>query len=376
MIGMTPGMFIGVKCEGFGLGMSVCFNVAAAWLRWACVVEESYTLCFLSVIVNAAGAWTILSLPSQISQQRFRKEQWTLTTSIMVQANYFGWLLGAVIPPQFKTVAALKSMCLWQAILATPVLILMVVCYRRATPSDKVEGSEMRHEESVETLGEDVAGGHGLGDGSFFKLAVTCLKHPRLFWQVLACGMLGGVSFTQPSAVVEILEAFGIDNSVSVWVNVAFIGVGVISGLTIGKFCTNPKNYGYVLKALFIISSICSVLCAVLAEVGFIKPDSNVVLFVIMFLSAGIGATSLGFIGIAIEATAMYPVGAGYACWAIEIVVQALGGGLGFVCGGKSGFAKLAAVTVASTILIILSYQEPPKEGSLTQDSHGVPVSA
>jgi len=365
MVGMTPGMFIGVKCEGLALGFSVCMNVGSAWLRWICVDSGSYDLCLVSVLVNAAGAWTILALPAQISQQRFHKDQWTLTTSIAVQANYFGWLIGAILPPQFKTEEAIVKMCLVQAVIATPILVIMFLCYRPASKLDKEEGSVRRQELSASVLGEDIAGGHSMDDGSFCKLFMTCLRHPMYFFQVLGFGALGGVSFAQPSAAIFILGNYGFENDVSFWVNVAFIGVGVISGLVIGKLCTDAAKFGMVLKSLFVGCTVCNGLCAALAESGFISSDNMVSLYITMFLSAGVGMTSLGFIGVAIEAAALYPVGAGYACWFVEIIVQAVGGGLCFWVNDRHGFTKLAAVSALSTLLVFLCYREPPKEGTL-----------
>jgi len=366
MVGMTPGMFIGVKCERLALLFSVSMNVGAAWLRWICVKNGSYDLCLVSVLVNAAGAWTILALPAQISQQRFRREQWALTTSIAVQANYAGWLAGSIVPPQMKSDEAMISMCFWQAVIGTPILVIMLACYRPAPGVDKAEGSVIRHDLSAAALGDAGAGSHDMGDGSFFKLFVTCCRHPLYFVQVLACGMLGGVSFAQASAAVFILDIYGFGNETAFWVNVAFIGAGVTSGLVIGKLCTDAAKFGVVLKCLFLGCTVCNVLCAILAESGFISGDDRASLYVIMLLSAGVGATSLGFIGVAIEAAALYPVGAGYACWFVEIIVQAVGGGLGFWVNDEHGFTKLASVTAVATLLLFLSYRSPPKEGALT----------
>merc|ERR1712063_28817 len=85
--------------ECFGVGFSVFMNGASTWIRWASVCLQSMPLCSLSVVVSAAGAWTILSLPGQLSQRRFPRILWTLIASIAVQANYLGWLVGALIPP-------------------------------------------------------------------------------------------------------------------------------------------------------------------------------------------------------------------------------------------------------------------------------------
>merc|ERR1712046_210300 len=129
------------------------------------------------------------------------------------------------------------------------------------------------------------------------------------------------------------------------YVNLAFIGVGVISGIVIGQRCDNPNHFGRVLKVLFLGCTACLVLCSLITELGLVKTAKNTSLGLLIFLSAGAGMTSLGFIGIAIEAAALYPVGAAYACWFVEILVQAIGGGLGFWVNDKHGFTKLAGLT-------------------------------
>merc|ERR1712183_349324 len=105
---------------------------------------------------------------------------------------------------------------------------------------------------------------------------------------------------------------------------------------------------------LFIGCRVCLILCSFITEIGLVEKAKNVSLGLIMFLSAGAGMTSLGFIGIAIEAAAQYPVGAAYACWFVEILVQAIGGGLGFWVNDEHGFTKLAGLALLGTILILL----------------------
>merc|ERR1712070_1310576 len=99
----------------------------------------------------------------------------------------------------------------------------------------------------------------------------------------------------------------------------AFIGVGVLSGILIGQYCNDARNFGIMLKFLFILCTACNVACAIIADIGFIH-KGNASLAIMIALSAGSGAASLGFIGIGIEAAALYPAGPGYACWAVELV--------------------------------------------------------
>ncbi|CAE8703893.1 unnamed protein product, partial [Polarella glacialis] len=81
------------------LSVSVCLNTLCAWIRWIGVKRRSYSLCLLSALVSGAGAAPILPCPAQLSQQRFPPHRWSLTTTLAIQANYTGWMLGCVLVP-------------------------------------------------------------------------------------------------------------------------------------------------------------------------------------------------------------------------------------------------------------------------------------
>jgi len=355
VLGMTPGTFVAVKYERLALSFSVFVNLTSIWLRWICVHSHVFKLCSVSMLINAAATWTILALPAQISQGRFRKDQRALTTSIALQASYLGLLLSVVLPPQFRGAEKFVPFCLWQAIIMSPLVVLMLVCYRQ-------QGSAGRQELSESVSGEDIEGGHDMvDDASFCKLFRTCYRHPMYFFQVLACGLLGAVSLVQPTTAVFILRSNGFENDVAIWLNLASIGVGVISGLVVGKLCVNAAKFGLVLKCSFLGCTVCNALCAVLAGTGFVNP------YVITILSAGIGMTSQGVIGVAIEHATSYPVGAGYACWFVMLVVYGGAGGLGlWVFEDEQGFTKLTSVTAVATLLIFACQREPPRKSAST----------
>lgn len=365
VVGMTPGMFWGIKSEGSAVGFSIAMNVCSAWLRYASVVLESYELCLVSTIVNGIGAWTILCLPAQVSQQRFHPSQWTLTTSMIVQANYAGWLLGALIPAHTMfDPASVKSSCFVQALATTPVPILFLAFYRPVSDDKAQRAAESRAEHSicsnsVASAGvddEDTRGG-AMGEGSFCQLFSVCMRYPLFVVQVVAYGLIGGVSFAQPSATAAIMTSYGFEDSLSGWITVCFIGAGVISGLILGKECSEPLHFGVVLKALFVAAAVSTVLSAILCHIGYVDADNTASFVVFMLLSAVAGATTLGFIGIAIEAAALYPVGAGYACWVVQFITYAVGGSLGFVVCNADGFITLGSISTVAAVLVLLSYR-------------------
>lgn len=120
-------------------------NVSSAWVRWLGLRSRSYSVCLLSAVLNAAGAWVILPLPAQLSQQRFPPAWWTFTTSLAIQANYTGWLLGSVLPPTFVHDAeSMESFMLVQAICSLPVIVSFLLFYRPPKYSDRLAGESSR----------------------------------------------------------------------------------------------------------------------------------------------------------------------------------------------------------------------------------------
>lgn len=201
------------------------------------------------------------------------------------------------------------------------------------------------------------AHGDTLTDGGFRALFKVSVTYPRFLLQVLACGILGGVSFAQPAAAVFILESYGFGEGVTTLVNVAYIGAGVAAGVLFGMYCSDARRFGVILKALFLICTATLSACAVLAATGSVRGGDRKSLLMIIVLSAISGMAALGFIGIGIEAAALYPVGPGYACWAIEIIIQGVGGALNYTALNKDGFTILAMSTGFAALLMLVGYR-------------------
>merc|ERR1711957_882758 len=107
---MTPSMWLSDRHESISLRTGTVATVAAAWIRWWGLRLQSFGLCLLSQILVGYGACPVSTCPGKISHQRFRPELRALTTSIMVQANYFGWLLGSSMPPMFVVQGSAESL--------------------------------------------------------------------------------------------------------------------------------------------------------------------------------------------------------------------------------------------------------------------------
>jgi len=177
--------------------------------------------------------------------------------------------------------------------------------------------------------------------------------------QIVACGILGGVSFAVPGCNDAILSHLGFSSRVTSWVNLAFMASGVLSGLLLGYKCNSPSHYGIILKVIFCLCMVA--LTALAAFVKLVRPtDDNLShLLVIFVLTAIAGATSLGFIGIGIEAAALYPVGGTYVCFFIELFVQLVGGVLTQLSSNKDGYATIAVAAWLAGLLLLIGYRRP-----------------
>merc|ERR1712216_1117433 len=143
-VGLTPVTFMTDRYEGLSLVWSALFNVASAVVRVAGATHGSYNLMVASEILCAVGAWTIFTLPSKVSHRLFPVQQQALATSIMLQANYLGWLFGITIPPLLASgPTAFRRVCAWQAgvtlIAGTAALLMFGLSKSGAQRSVKVE---------------------------------------------------------------------------------------------------------------------------------------------------------------------------------------------------------------------------------------------
>lgn len=395
-VGMIPGLWLVTNCEGIGLGFSIFVNVSSTWVRWIGVKSRSYPLCFASALLNAAGAWVILPLPAQLSQQRFPPAWWALTTSMAIQANYTGWLLGSVLPPQFvKDGESMERFMLVQALCSLPVIVSFLLFYRPVQLSERLAGEQSRlnlgesvlsesgeapfdeidraesytravrsnsfsNSFSMRPSGSRQAGGGAHGGhkgGSVKQFCRTLRRYPRFGMQLLACGMLGGVSFAFPGCDDALLEPHGFKPQTVAMVNAAFLATGIVSGLLLGAKC-DARNYGKVLKTLFVVCACAlSALAAIVAsgELPDAKPRHLAIVIVLFGL---VGMTSLGFIGVGIEATALYPAGGAFVCFAIEGFVQVFGALLNQIGTNDRGFALLASFAWVAALLQLVGYHQ------------------
>lgn len=333
-VGLTPGTFMTDRYEGLSLVWSALFNVASAVVRVVGATHGSYNLMVASQVLCGIGAWTIFTLPSKVSHRVFPVRQQALATSIMLQANYMGWLFGILVPPLLaKGPTAFGRVCAWQVgatlIASAAALLMFGLSKSGAQRAVKIE----------EPMASCKASG-------FIELIQAMIKYPRLAIQILSHGLLGGISFAAPSAIFFILDNFGFSSAAATAVNTGFVASGIVTGLVLGRLGKKKRRFGSALAACYVTCLTSLMACAALAAGGILKGDSAWGLALTLLLSILAGSSSLGFIGIGIESASLYPVRSSFVSWGIELVVLSSAAALSYTAAGRSGFVVLA-VTAA-----------------------------
>jgi len=289
----------------------------------------SYYLIIASQILCGFGAWPIFTLPSKVSHRLFPVQQQAPATSIMLQANYVGWLFGILVPPLLaRGPTPFVRLCSGQAVVtlvaSTAALSMLVLGRSGVQQATQVEESMPLRQTS-----------------GFMELSQVMVKYPLLAVQILSHGVLGGVSFAAPSAICFILDNFGFSSAATTAVNTAFVASGIVSGIVLGRACTNKQNFGRALATCYATCLASLMVCAALAAGGILTGGSAWRLALLLLLSVLSGSSSLGFIGIGIESTSLYPARSSFVSWGIELVVLASAAALSYMAAGRSGMPRL-----------------------------------
>lgn len=379
LLGMPVGVIMVVWWEAAALLLAVLANAACSWIRWMAVNKRNFSLLLVSACLPGVGAWTILPLPAQLSQQRFPSRRRSFTTSFGIMANYLGWFLASAVTPRIVVdESSMENFVFFQGVFSLFALAIFLVFYRPAMQHRAIQGLDT----SVRDLGhaQETLTGEVSGQNVVARCRTKCHEyinflfvvgaHPSLCLQILAYGVLGGVSFALPGCNDILLSScVGLKTHATSAVNMAFIGTGVVGGLVLGFTCHSPHHYGKILKILFMICAFATVLLALLVELvqshaAILHTHTQLMLSIILLLESVAGATSLGFIGIGIEAAALYPAGGTYVCFLIEAVIQLVGAILTQVPSREKrhGFSIIAAAAVAAGLLVLIGYRRysPP----------------
>jgi len=345
--GLTIGTLMTDRFEGAAICGSAAFNMASVVARVAGIYQRSYALLIVSQLLCAAGAWPIFTLPGEVSHRYFPARDRPFATSIMWQANYFGWLLGLFWPWFFTTTEGLGILFAIEAGFS-------IVCSLAALGFFTIAKLQCL---SPVFRTKEVGG--PIGNGSFISgfmvLFRTMVRQPRFAIELISHGLHGGVAFATPSAIFFIFGHYNFSTKAAAVANGVFILSGNVCGLWLGERCKSPSSWHPVLKLCYAVSLLSLFSCGALGATGRLNGDSYLSLATVLLLCMACGATSLGFVGIGVESTSLYKVPEAYVGWFREFVVLGSAAYLAYVAVGSNGFAILAAGMAICTSSVLLS---------------------
>lgn len=350
VLGLGLAMYFVERYERATLYLCTLSTVVSAWLRWYGIAHwrNRYFASVLSEILCGIGAWPIFTLPGKISHKRFPKHEQTFATSFMLQANYFGWLIvSALLPLLVHDENSFMSMLLAQACIAAVCGVAVVLMYQPMTSEATALVADTP--DSVETL----------TSSGFSQVFQSIYTTPFFGVQLVCYGLLGGIGFATPSAIFFILDD---RPSFAAAANAAFIGAGVLTGMLLGYYCKDPKTFGISLKSCHLGCALAVLLCSLQVHLDMLDRGVASVV-VLLLLSAVAGASSLGFIGIAIESLACsYPVKAAYICWAVESFILIFAAIFADRAASSSGLWLMTVAAGICMLPIVCFYQPPQKQ--------------
>eukprot|EP00930_Biecheleria_cincta_P058035 TRINITY_DN43898_c0_g1_i1.p1 TRINITY_DN43898_c0_g1~~TRINITY_DN43898_c0_g1_i1.p1 ORF type:complete len:521 (-),score=69.94 TRINITY_DN43898_c0_g1_i1:90-1652(-) len=344
--GLTVGTLMTDRFEGVAVIVSAVFNMASVIVRVFGVQQRNYTLLIVSQLLCAVGAWPIFTLPGEVSHRYFPVRDRPFATSIMWQANYFGWLLGLFWPWMFTTTEGLDTLFSIEAALSIvwclAALVLFTVaklqCLSPVFRTKEISGFS----------------GHA-GLSGFKELFQTMARQPRFALELISHGLHGGVAFATPSAVFFIFGHHNFSTRAGAAANGVFILAGNVCGIWLGERCKSPSSWHPVLKLCYGVSLLSLVTLGVLMGGGHLNGDSYLSLATVLTFCTACGASSLGFVGIGVESSSLYKVSEAYVGWFREFIVLGSAAYLAYVAVGGNGFSVLATAMGLCTVSVLIS---------------------
>lgn len=344
--GLTVGTLMTDRFEGIAICGSAVFNMASVVARVVGIHQRSYTLLVLSQLLCAVGAWPIFTLPGEVSHRYFPVQDRPFATSIMWQANYFGWLLGLFWPWMFTTTEGLGMLFGIEATIS-------IVCSFAALGFFTV-GKLQCLSPVFRTKERDGSSGHE-GLSGFKHLFQTMTQQPKFALELISHGLHGGVAFATPSVIFFIFGHHNFSSKAAAAANGVLILAGNICGLWLGDRCKKPSSWHPVLKLCYGVSLSTLLILGIFMGTGHLNGDSNLSLVIVLMLCLACGATSLGFVGIGVESTSLYQVPEAYVGWFREFVVLGSAAYLAYVAVGSNGFTILAAAMGICTCSVFIA---------------------
>lgn len=316
-------------------------------MRFVAVKQRHFTLAMGSSVLIGISAAQLACSASVLSKLWFPTNERTIATSASVMANYSGWLLGALLmpvyidglgdtqPPWHVRHGRMKTLSYFQALYSIIQFLGCCSLYWKSPSESAVREATSAYRDRR-------------------KLLVNILGNPWFLIQMFAYSLLGGVSFGIPAVQDAIFTSYNISTRNTAYTNVAFIGTGVVTGLSIGVIVRNSRYFGFTLKILFFICA------ASLTALHTLTVAANAPFWAILLCMSLAGLSSLGFIGIALEAAAQFPkVGAAASCLSIEWLIQGCGAIIAQVATGPNGFLICAVVVWVIFLMLLFGFRSP-----------------
>eukprot|EP00927_Polykrikos_kofoidii_P085886 TRINITY_DN9457_c0_g1_i1.p1 TRINITY_DN9457_c0_g1~~TRINITY_DN9457_c0_g1_i1.p1 ORF type:complete len:481 (-),score=43.99 TRINITY_DN9457_c0_g1_i1:102-1460(-) len=352
MFFLTPVLWQSERWEGGSLVMSVLASTVAAWLRWWALHSNvhPYGLCMISQVLVGFGACAISVVPGQVSHQRFGPQDWPFTTSLMLMANYFGWMCGVVVAQMVlgsdgsveSLVGFFSNHCMYSLVVSISVLIL----YK---PMPEKAAEETRQENGMQ------------GSLSGFLPILRTLRSPQFSLQLGTHGLLGGIGFFVPSAVCFVFATFDFSDDVLQATEIAFIGTGVAGGVFLGAISAAGISYRHVLKVCYLLGSFSTITICVVAFSDLLDGVWRKIGMVATMAIAGFA--TLGFTGVAMEDLSRFRgVKSSYVAWITYELILAIGAGLHVFAAYSWSLLMVAVAAIGSCAIFIACSTENPYE--------------
>ena len=315
-----------------GLGMSLLI-VGGAWLRYVAVSAHSFGLALLSTVMLGMAGGVIFTSFTFLPARWFPEHERAFATALAAQSNYAGWAAGCLGPLLFgSTLEGFQTFMLWQAIVTSIILPIQLLANSRGPVSDAPTPQPPSAAAQQPTAECSAGGSLGL------RASLSVLAgRPQYLIHSTCYAVLGAVGYAVTGVVDECfsaaLGASAFSPQQAMWLNVAFVLTGVLTGLCAGRVVP-PHKYGLAIRSLFALGTAAllaiQLLLLLVQHVTIHKEQLFGMLLVLMTLS---GAGTLGFINISLRVSVAQsrPVDEIYAGSLIEFALLGIACGLGLL---------------------------------------------
>ena len=313
-------------------------------------MRYQYVLCFISQMLVGFGACAISTLPGQISHQRFKPAQWAFATSLMLMANYSGWLFGSSVPQAVVAKGSVENLKTLFSVQAMYSLVTTTAFFAFYYPLPEKTALIMKKQIAAKSA-----------MGGFVEVFKAMVSTPQFTFQLFAHGCFGAMGFVIPSAIFFILKDLGISSALGRITDIVFIGTGVLGGIGLGAYSTDASTFPRTLKTCYLLGTISLLL---MCGVAYTKGLNDLAVYVATtILMAIAGFATLGFTGVLFEDLARFPnMTSSYVLWIGYEIMLAISSILNELCSNGSGLGILAGTCLLNCLAFFAFYRQAEVE--------------